>query len=224
MKIALEMVSDLVCPWCWLGLRRIKKAIDLARDVDVSLIFRPYELDPTVPKTGIASKEYYAKHHSLNKNRHREMRDALIAQGSGDGIEFDFENITVRPNSFNAHRLVHWAQGQNKAYEAKEALFRAYFSDMRDIGDSEILVEIAGEIGLDKSIVSDLVDSDADVNRVREEEALFQRMGVSGVPTYIADRRIVVQGAQDPAQLAKFLRTAAKDRPQERKNAHSSQS
>lgn len=223
MKIALEMVSDLVCPWCWLGLRRIKKAIEIADDVVVNLIFRPYELDPNVPKTGIASKEYYAKHHSLSSDRRREMREALVSQGRGDGIEFDFENISVRPNSFNAHRLVHWAQGQNKGHKAKEALFRAYFSDVRDIGNSEVLVEIAGEIGLDENIVRDLMDSDADVSRVREEETLFQRMGISGVPTYIADRRIVVQGAQDSTHLAKFLKAAAKDRPQERGTARSSQ-
>lgn len=216
MQIALEMVSDLVCPWCWLGLRRIRKAIELADDIDVTLIFRPYELDPNVPSSGIDTKEYYAKHHSLNAERRRTMRDALVTQGRGDGIEFDFENITIRPNSFNAHRLVHWAQGQNKALEAKEALFQAYFSDQRDIGSSEVLTDIAGKIGLDASIVCDLIDSEADVNRVREEESVFHRMGVSGVPTYIADRRIVVQGAQDSEHLAKFLRAAANDRPQER--------
>ena len=221
MQVALEMVSDLVCPWCWLGLRRIRKAIDLADDVKVTLIFRPYELDPNIPKNGLDSKEYYAKRHSLSADRRRTMRDALLEQGKGDGIEFNFENISIRPNSFNAHRLVHWAQGQNKALEAKEALFQAYFSDQRDIGNSEVLVEIAGEIGLDKSIVRDLIDSDADVSRVREEESVFQRMGVYGVPTYIADRKLVVQGAQDSSQLAKFLRATAKDRPQERGSDHS---
>lgn len=216
MQVALEMVSDLVCPWCWLGLRRIKQAIDIADDVSVTLIFRPYELDPNIPESGIDSKAYYAKHHTLSSEKRRLMRDSLVTQGKDDGIAFDFENITIRPNSFNAHRLVHWAQGQSKGLAAKEALFQAYFSDRRDIGDSGVLVEIASEIGLDSNIVGDLIESDADVSRVREEESVFQKMGVSGVPTYIADRRLVVQGAQDATQLAKFIRASAKDRPQER--------
>ena len=150
------------------------------------------------------------------RDRANTMRDALIQYGQEEGIPYQFDRITRRPNSFNAHRLVRWAQGQQKGAEAKEALFKAYFSDGRDIGETEVLVDIAREINLDPSIVAELMPTDADVENVRNEEALFQQMGISGVPTYIAHRRIAVQGAETAEKLAKFLQHAATQLPEER--------
>ena len=129
---------------------------------------------------------------------------------------FDFERITWRPNSFDAHRLVHWAQGQSRGMQAKEALFDAYFSKGLDIGDHQVLITLASEIGLDPNIVSDLLASDADVESVRNEQNLFRQMGVSGVPTFIAHRQIAVQGAESSEKIARFLKTAAAQIPEER--------
>lgn len=218
MSVAIEMVSDLVCPWCWLGLRRVRRAMEIAADVEVTLLFRPYELDPTIPIGGVDAKAYNAQRFGsdVGKQRAREMRNALIKYGEAEDIPFDFEGITVRPNSLNAHRLVRWAQGQDKGADAKEALFRAYFTEHRDIGDPGVLAEIAGAIGLDTEIVANLLTSDADIAAVREEEDLFRQMGVAGVPTYVADRRLAVQGAESAEKLAKFIRAAANDAPKER--------
>lgn len=218
MTLVIEMVSDLVCPWCWLGKRRMDDAIKLVPDLEVELIFRPFELDPTIPAEGVDYKAHMKEKFGSDagKDRANAMRQALIDYGEAEGIPYRFDQITRRPNSFNAHRLVRWAQGQQKGAEAKEALFKAYFSDGRDIGETDVLVDIAREIDLDPTIVAELLPTDADVQNVRNEEALFQQMGISGVPTYIANRRVAVQGAETAEKLARFLRDAAARLPEER--------
>lgn len=218
MTLHIEMVSDLVCPWCWVGLRRLKGAIELVPELDVEILFRPFELDPTIPAGGTDYKAYMKQRFGSDqsKDRANQMRDALIQYGKDEGIPFDFEKITRRPNSFNAHRLVRWAQGQHLGLAAKEALFDAYFSKGQDIGDHEVLVTIAAKIGLDANLVADLLAGEADVERTRQEQNLFRQMGISGVPTFIAHRQIAVQGAETSEKLARFLKNAAEQTPAER--------
>ena len=218
MTLHIEMVSDLVCPWCWVGLRRLQGAMALEPDLDVEILFRPFELDPTIPAGGVDYKDYMKQRFGSDqsKGRANQMRDLLIQYGEEEGIPFQFDRITRRPNSFNAHRLVRWAQGQNLGMAAKEALFEAYFSKGQDIGDHEVLVTVAAKIGLDPNLVSDLLAGEADVDRTREEQNLFRQMGISGVPTYIAHRQIAVQGAERSEKLARFLKTAAAQMPTER--------
>ena len=217
-RLTSEMVSDLVCPWCWLGLRRIQKAIDLAEGIEVDLLFRPFELDPTIPQGGVNYRDYMAQKFGpeTEENRWATMREALIEFGKEEDIPFNFGDLRHRPNSFDAHRLVRWAQGQGKGAEAKEALFSADFEHARDIGDYSVLADIGEDIGLDRSIVEKLLDSGADAEAVREEENTFREMGIGGVPTYIAMRRIAVQGAESSEKLAKFLVASAKQMPQQR--------
>ena len=217
-KLTIEMVSDLVCPWCWLGLRRIRSAIDLVEDVDVELVFRPFELDPTIPQGGVNYRDYMASKFGpeTEDNRWASMREALVQYGEEEGIPFNFGELRHRPNSFDAHRLVRWAQGQGKGVEAKEALFSAYFEHAQDIGDYDVLADIGESIGLERDIVARLLDSGADTEAVREEENLLREMGIGGVPTYIAMRRIAVQGAESAEKLAKFLSASAKQMPQQR--------
>ncbi len=217
MALLIEMVSDIVCPWCWVGLRRIKAASALVPEVSVELAFRPFELDPTIPAGGVDYKSYMKQKFGsvANKDSTNSIRKTLIQYGIDEGIPFDFEKITRRPNSFNAHRLVFWAQGQGKGIEAKEALFEAFFSNGQDIGDLDTLVTIAAQIDLDTDIVSDLLASDADVEKTRDEMNLFRQMGISGVPTFIAHKSIAVQGAESAERLAKFLQSAAAQQPTE---------
>ena len=217
-KLTIEMVSDLVCPWCWLGLRRIQSAIDLVPEIEVELLFRPFELDPNIPEGGVNYRDYMAKKFGpeTEDSRWASMREALVQYGEEEGIPFNFGELRHRPNSFDAHRLVRWAQGQGKGIEAKEALFSAYFEHARDIGHQDVLCDIAEEIGLDRKIVEKLLLSDADVEETRKEEQLFQQMGISGVPTYIAMRRVAVQGAESAEKLAKFIRASANQLPQQR--------
>ena len=219
MTLTIEMVSDIVCPWCWLGLRRIQSAIAATPEVDVQLLFRPFELDPTIPKEGVNYRDYIGSKFSSEEGRERwaQMRAALVQYGIEEDIPYDFEAMTHRPNSFDAHRLVRWAQGQDKGAAAKEALFAAYFRDARDIGDHKVLIDIADSIDLDPEIVAKLLASDADVVETQSEAETFRQLGVSGVPTYIAMRRVAVQGAESAEKLSKFITASAKQMiPQER--------
>ncbi len=215
MALVIEMVSDLVCPWCWLGKRRIDGAIASVPELDIDLRFRPFELDPTVPTEGYDYKAYMAQRFGsdVGKDRANTMRQALIDYGEAEGIPFRFDKITRRPNSFNAHRLVRWAQGQGKGAAAKETLFKAYFSEGRDIGETSELVAIARDIDLDPELVGDLLKSDADVEAVRRESDMFRDMGVAGVPTYIAHRAMAAQGAEEVTKLVRFVRHAADHAP-----------
>jgi predicted DsbA family dithiol-disulfide isomerase len=218
MTVVIEMVSDIVCPWCWLGLRRIEEARKLAPEVDVRLLFRPYELDPTIPAEGVDYKAYMSSRVSSPEGRERmaAMRQALVDYGNAEDIPYRFDAVSHRPSSFDAHRLVRWAQGQGKGAAAKEALFRAYFNEARNVGDHAVLVDIARSIDLDPDIVADLLTSGADTESVREEAEVFRQMGITGVPTYIANRKVAVQGAESAEKLARLIRHAASLLPQER--------
>ena len=223
--VAIEMVSDIVCPWCWLGMRRLKAALDLVPEVTTEVYFRPYQLDPTLPEEGMEYKTYMrgkfgneafdGADHAASKNKWKMMRAALEEYGQAEGIPFDFDNIPMRPNTTNAHRLVHWAQGQGKGMEMKEALFAAFFSDHRDVGDKAVLADIAEETGLDRSIIEDLLAGDADRDTIARETNMFMQMGVRGVPCFIGNRAIAVQGAQDAETIAKLIRQAAEMKPED---------
>jgi len=200
----LEIVSDVVCPWCWLGFRRLQAA-DLPDNVMVR--FRPFELDPTVPQEGTDYRSYMAAKFGPDgpDNRWKQMRAALETHGAEENIPFDFSGLRHRPNTLNAHRLIRWAQGQDLGAAAMEALFAAYFRDHRDIGATDVLSDIAGEIGLDADMVAELLARGADIDAVRAEEQLFISMGVGGVPIYIADRRHALQGAQEAGTITRFV-------------------
>ncbi len=218
MTVFIEMVSDLVCPWCWLGLRRIEAARLACADIDTRLVFRPFELDPAVPAGGVDYRAYMAQRFGGDAGRTRAeaMRAALISDGETEGLRFRFDTIDRRPNSFDAHRLVLWAQGQGKGAAAKEALFAAYFSGGHDIGDRQVLAAIGASVGLNSEIVSRLLETGADTDMLRDMQQMFRNMGVAGVPTFIANRRVAVQGAESAETLARFIRQAAALLPQER--------
>jgi len=144
-------------------------------------------------------------------DRFKLMRDHLMAAAPGAGITFRFDDIPTRPNTLNAHRLVRWAHGQGAADAAAEALFKAFFDDLKDIGDPAVLAEIAGAIGLDAGLVAKLLASNRDLAEVEEEEVFFRRLGVASVPTFIANGQVALQGAQESDALIAFLRKAAQD-------------
>ncbi len=211
-KISVDIVADLVCPWCWLGKRNWDQAVAQVPEVKVETVWRPYQLDPTIARTGQPYSDYMkAKFSGEATERWKQMRAYLEEAAPGAGIQFNFDAIPVRPNTLNAHRVMKWAGGQGQADAAAEALFKAFFQDSRDIGDPAVLTEIAGEAGLDTAIVGDLLASDRDEKAVWEEEVFFRKLGVSGVPTYIFNGRFAVSGAQEPAVLADAIRQAVQE-------------
>lgn len=225
MTVTIEMVSDIVCPWCWLGKRRIEAAIAKVPELDVELVFRPYELDPDIPAEGTPYKSYMkGKFRSpAASERMKQMSAALKEYGEAEDIPYEFDNIEHRPNSLNAHRVVRWAQGQGLGAKAKEVLFHAFFTEGKNVGDPDVLIDLSEKIGLNRDVVEKLIHSDADGGAVREEINVFRQMGVTGVPTYIANREVAIQGAQDVDQLVKFLKTMAARQPQERPLTDTSQ-
>jgi predicted DsbA family dithiol-disulfide isomerase len=210
--LQVDVVSDLMCPWCYIGKRRLEKAIEMA-DVELDLRWRPYQLDPTLPAEGKPRQDYLAeKFGSLE--RAGELYANIKAAGEAEDIPFAFERIAVSPNTLDAHRLIRWAAnvGPEVRDRIVEALFRAYFVEGRNIGDRSVLTAIAEAAGMDTALVSQLLASDADRELVRQEVDLAQQMGVTGVPTFILANRYAVIGAQAPRQLAQAFQLAAAQR------------
>jgi len=194
--VHVDIVSDIVCPWCWLGSEYFFKARKQSSHA-VELTWRPYMLDPTVPMEGTDYKSYMkAKFGGGPSDRFKAMRTHLEEAAPEAGITFRFDELSVRPNTLNAHRLIKWAQGQGKGDQAARLLFAAYFDELVDIGNVAILAELAGKAGLDAELVTELLASDSDVKAVQDEIQYFRDLGVSGVPTFIYNGQFAVQGAQ----------------------------
>lgn len=214
--VSVDIVADLVCPWCWLGKRNWDAALKQVPKINVQTVWRPYQLDPAIAREGAPYRDYMkAKFSGEKAEQWKAMRDYLEQSAPGAGIDFNFDGIKHRPNTLNAHRLMRWAAGQSKSDAAAEALFEAFFKDNRDIGDIAVLTELAGDIGLEAPIVGDLLASDKDVKAVWDEEMFYRKLGVSGVPTYIFNGRFAVSGAQEPGVLADAIREASQMPPEE---------
>jgi len=214
LPVEVDMVSDFVCPWCWLGYKQFLQAADKTKPRP-NLSFRPYMLDASVPEEG-ADYRAYMKNKFGDKpdSRWKAMREHLETAGPDAGIAFDFNAITRRPNTLNAHRLMRWAQGQDLGAACAEKLFRAYMEDGEDIGYIDVLCRIASEIGMDRDLVRELLSETRDKTEVQNEILFFRQLGVSGVPTFIYAGQMAVQGAQEAETHRKVLADAAKLEPQ----------
>lgn len=203
--VTVDIVSDIVCPWCWLGYRYFQQATE-EFDGEVRLNWRPYMLDPDVPTSGVPYKAYMKnKFGDGPSDRFKAMRTHLETAGPDVGIDFKFDGIPMRPNTLNAHRMMRWASGQGKADDVAQRLFAAFFTDHRDVGDMDILVDIAGQAGLDRDLVGELLQTDRDVDAVTEEIMHYRRLGVSGVPSFIYAGQYLMTGAQPKAAHIKAL-------------------
>jgi len=206
--LTLDIVSDVVCPWCYVGKKRMEKALARFGSKHVALVWRPFQLDPTIPPEGIDRKTYMKKKFGDGEGPKR-MRNALVAAGQEEGIHFDFAAITRAPNTLAAHRLIRWSLSAGCQDAVVTKLFDAYFIEGRDIGDPAVLTEIAGCSGMDSDLVSNLLNSNSDCDLVAREIENAQSMGISGVPTFIVNNQYAVSGAQDPETLVQLLQKAA---------------
>jgi len=207
--VSVDIVADFVCPWCWLGKRNWDTAVASMSGVKLETLWRPYQLDPTIPREGRPYRDYMkAKFSGEASAQWKQMRDYLEAAAPAAGITFRFDDLEVRPNTLNAHRLMRWAGGQGLSDAVAEALFKAFFEECRDIGDPGVLTEIARHAGMDADIVANLLASEKDSKPVWEEEMFYRKLGVSGVPTYIFNGQFAVSGAQEPSVLVDAIRQA----------------
>jgi predicted DsbA family dithiol-disulfide isomerase len=204
--LTIDIVSDVVCPWCYLGEKRLEAA--LADELQpVAVRWRPYQLDPTIPHGGLDRAEYLAKKFGRN-GRLQTIHDNLVRLGAEMGLPFAFDKIKRAPNTLDAHRLTRWAFSAHVQGEVVDCLFKAYLVEGRDIGDRSVLIDIASECGLEAKLVEKLLSEGADVDLVQEEIAQAQAIGVSGVPFFILGGRLGVPGAQEVSVLRRALAQA----------------
>ncbi|MGX7872814.1 DsbA family oxidoreductase [Mesorhizobium sp. ORM6] len=208
--ITVDVVSDVVCPWCFIGQKRLDKAVAAAGDVDVHIRWRPFQLDPTIPPQGKDRREYMLAKFGSDE-RIREMHARIEPLGEAEGISFSFDAIKVAPNTLDAHRLIRWAGAAGEAVQNRlvRRLFQLNFEEGVNIGDHAVLVEAAREAGMDASVVATLLPTDADLEAVRTEIATASRMGISGVPCFLLEGKYAVMGAQDVDTLADAIRQVA---------------
>ncbi len=205
--LEIDVVSDVICPWCFLGKRRLDKAIASIDDIKVEVNWRPFLLDPSIPKEGMSRREYMEN--KFGPERLKTIHDPLIAAGSEDGVPFQFEKITRTPNTIDAHRLIRWSHPTGKQHDVAERLFMAYWNEGKDVGDRKVLLAIATEAGLDATEISAKFEQDTDLEAVRAEVEQASRMGVTGVPCFILGRKQGIMGAQPAQVLADAIRQLA---------------
>jgi predicted DsbA family dithiol-disulfide isomerase len=204
--LTIDIVSDVVCPWCYLGEKRLEQA--LAEEAGPVVVrWRPYQLDPTIPEGGLDRAEYMEKKFGKS-GRLQSVHDNLTRLGAEVGLPFAFDKITRSPNTLDAHRLIRWAASAGVQSRVVDRLFEAYFVEGRDIGDRVVLTELAAECGLDADLVERLLAEGADSEVVRQEVEQAQAMGVSGVPFFIFAGRLGVPGAQEPSALRQAMAEA----------------
>jgi len=211
-SVTIDIVSDVMCPWCYVGKKRLEKALaKLDADIEVDLHWRPFQLDPTLPKEGRDRKEYLESKFG-GAERANQAYTAIREAGADEGIAFDFDSIAVSPNTLDAHRLIRWAAASGEATQGAvvEILFRMYFTEGRNIGDHAVLLDAAGQAGMDVALVQTLLQGDADRTGVQREIATAQQMGVTGVPCFIFEGRYAVMGAQPVETLAGVIADVTK--------------
>ena len=209
MALRIEIVSDVICPWCYIGKRRLEKALARVDGREApEVTWLPFQLNPGMPVAGMPRAEYRrAKFGSLERGRQLDAR--VAAEGAGEGIAFAFDRIERTPNTFAAHQLIDLAQEKGAGDAVVDALFRAYFEQARDTGDRAVLLEIAAGAGLPRDEVEARWADAGEARRVARLEEDMKRLGISGVPTFILDRKFGVSGAQPPEALAAAMREAA---------------
>ncbi len=208
MSVTVDVYSDLICPWCFIGKKRLEKAVNMLGDRDVTVRWHPFQLNPDMPPGGKDRREYRsAKFGSWERSQ--AMDADVTAAGRGEGITFDYAKVARTPNTLDSHRLV-WLAGERGVQDAVvEALFKAYFTDGRDMNDRATLTTVAVEAGLDPTEVADLLAGDAGLEAVLNGERQGRRLGVSGVPFVVINGSVALSGAQPPETFRAALEQAA---------------
>lgn len=198
--LAVEVYSDVICPWCYVGKRRLERALKTWDGVPVNIRWRPFQLNPTMPRNGMDRRQYLdAKFASPAAAQ--AIYDQVSTAGTEEGIHFDFERIARTPNTFAAHRLIWLAGHHDKQDEMVEMLFRQYFLEGGDIGNIETLSQAAAHAGLDRAAIETFLAGDGGIEAVKAEEAAGHRVGIRGVPYFVFNRTSALSGAQPPEQL-----------------------
>jgi predicted DsbA family dithiol-disulfide isomerase len=209
--LIVDIVSDVVCPWCFIGKRRIEKALELIPDIPVELRFRPFFLNDWIPREGISRADYLTRKFG-GVDRYRGIAQRVAAAAAEEGLVYAIDKIGRQPNTLDAHRLIHWAEAIGKSAEMKQRLMDLYFTEGGDLSDKAVLAKAAADIGLDRNEIAQWLDSDKDVALITQQAEAAKNAGIEGVPTFIFNNMLATSGAQPPEYLADAIRRAAEER------------
>lgn len=205
--IPIDVVSDVVCPWCYVGKHRLERALAMMPQRNFAVFWRPFQLDPTIPKEGMPRQVYLER--KFGRERLADLHKPLIEIGRAEGIPFAFDKITRSPNTLDAHRLLRWAQESGRQNEMADRLFALYFTEGADIGNRDVLTKAAAAVGLDATLVAQLLGTEADLDPVIAEINGAQKMGITGVPTFIFAARFALSGAHPAETIRKAIEQSA---------------
>jgi predicted DsbA family dithiol-disulfide isomerase len=198
--LQIDIVSDVVCPWCYIGKRRIEDALALAADVPVEIHWRPFFLNPWVPREGISRDEYLTTKFG-SVEAYKGIAGRVVTAAGEEGLVYRPDLVKRQPNTIDCHRLIHWADAQGKSAEMKQRLMELYFRDGGDLTDTDVLVQAAADCGLDADLATD-----EDVALISAQAKEASDKGISGVPTFVFAEKYAVSGAQPAEQLARAIR------------------
>jgi predicted DsbA family dithiol-disulfide isomerase len=204
--LTIDIVSDVVCPWCVIGYRQLEKALEAKKDqVDAKLTWHPFELGPTTPQEGQNMADYVRERYGASPDQSRANRDRITQTGAGLGITFNYSDDSRIYNSFKAHQLLLWAAESDRQTELKLALFQAYFTDQANIADDAVLMDAVETAGLDRDAAAKVLANGRMVDHVRNEEEYWQDQNITGVPAYIINGKYMVPGAQDAETFGRVI-------------------
>jgi predicted DsbA family dithiol-disulfide isomerase len=209
-KLKIDFVSDVVCPWCAVGLGALDEALRrLDGEVQADIHFQPFELNPQLAPEGEDVGEHLARKYGSTPEQMKQNQEAIRQRGADVGFTFNLDRRQRIYNTFDAHRLLHWAETQGRQGELKRALLGAYFTDGRDVSDREVLVAAAAQVGLDAGQARQVLEDGRYADEVRAQEAFYQGQGVRAVPSVIVNDRYLIQGGQPPEVFEESLRKIA---------------
>ena len=206
--VRIDVVSDVVCPWCFIGKRRLEAALKLKPGIPVEVHWRPYFLNDWIPRQGIPREEYLTKKFG-SPERYQGIAQRVGAAAAAEGLTYAVEKMQRQPNTLDCHRLIRWAEGIGKAAEMKQRLMDLYFTEGADLTNHAVLVQAAADIGLDPEDVRAALASDQDVEQIEREAQSAKEAGIEGVPCFIFGGKFAVSGAQAPEYLAEAIERVA---------------
>lgn len=206
--VKLDIISDPVCPWCYIGKAQLDRALAAAPGHPFEVEWHPFQLNPDMPAEGMDRRDYLRAKFGGEEGA-ADVYAKVAEAAEAAGLSLDLGAIRRQPNTLDAHRLIHWAGIEGRQTAAVSALFAAYFKQGRDIGDREVLADIADEIGMDAAVIHRLLDSPADVEETRARDEAAREMGVTGVPTFIVAGKHAVPGAQPAALWTRVIEELA---------------
>lgn len=206
--VHVEVVSDVVCPWCYIGKRRLELAASLAPEVDLQINWRPYFLNPWIPREGI-DRQTYLETKFGSAERYNVIAELVAAAAAIEGLPYAPDRMARQPNTLDCHRIILWSRSASDPAIVKQRLMELYFAEGGDLSDPKVLIKAAADCGMDADLVRRLLASDADVDRIESEANSAKEAGIDGVPCFIFGGSVIVTGAQSPEYLAHAIRRTA---------------